>query len=216
MDGTRSRWLAQVELLRALRRDFPDPLIELAQIARTLPADRPLDPPLDAQIDVWAKNRRLPELREVAEFYVSYWADTPAAADKLFLVMPPLTLPVVHLGPRPDTVINGGSSPMIWEPFKELNPYNPLHPVLAHPNEEELADFLARARAHYKARKKTTTPVPRPRVLTQYATWYVHRVVAQRKFVDIAKDRKLFGRKTGEIDTIKRGIREFRKRLRGK
>src|SRR3982750_461694 len=169
VDGTKSRWLAQVALLCALRRDFPDPLIELAEIARTLAADRSFDPPLDAQLDAWAKNRPLPELREVARLFVSYWADPPAAADKLSLVMPPLTLPVVHLGPRPDTVIDGGWSPMIWEPFEELNPYNPLHPVLAHPNDESLAAFLARAHAHYRERKKTTTSVPRPRVLTQYA-----------------------------------------------
>ena len=40
VDGPRSgsRPLAQAEVLRALRRVFPDPLIELAQIARTLPA----------------------------------------------------------------------------------------------------------------------------------------------------------------------------------
>jgi hypothetical protein len=225
VDGptSKSRSLAQAEVLRALRRDFPDPLIELAQMARTLAADRPFDPPLDGQLDAWAKKWRLPELREVAELHVYYWAGTPAAADVLdLLAPPPPDLPLVlvrsNLAGYVDSSVTGidpdWSPLVVWaEPLKQLDPSNPLDPVLAHPNDESLKAALARTRANYKARKKITTPVPRPRVLTQHATWYVHRVVAKRKFVEIATDPKLFGRKGGEIDTIKKGIRQFRKLL---
>ncbi len=161
VDGPRSgsRSLAQAEVLRALRRVFPDPLIELAQFARTLTAG----PEFDDQLDAWAEKWHLDALRDVAELHVYYWAGTPAAADHLMLLTPPPStlLPVVVLRPRPPTVIDGESiepiepdwSPrVVWQPLEELNPGDPLHPPRAETNDESLADYLARARAHYDAR----------------------------------------------------------------
>ena len=86
MDQPRSgsRALAEAEVLRSLRRVCPDPLVELAQIARTLTADRPVNAQLDSwaerwrlvdvQLDGWAEKWRLKQLREDAKFHVLYWA----------------------------------------------------------------------------------------------------------------------------------------------
>jgi hypothetical protein len=75
--------------------------------------------------------------------------------------------------------------------------------VLAHPNDESEADVVARVRAHYKAHKRITKPVPRQRTPAQHAEWYVLKVVARRTYAAIAADAKLFGAKGGEISTIK-------------
>jgi hypothetical protein len=96
--GSASRSLAQAEVLRALRRVFPDPLVELAQIARTLTAG----PQFDAQLAAWAAKWHLDALREVAELHVYYWAGTPAAADQFILLTPPSIPPLVILGHSPN------------------------------------------------------------------------------------------------------------------
>jgi hypothetical protein len=212
VDGTGpSSWSReQVELLRALRRDLPDPLIELAQFARALTAG----PTFKKQLNAWAAKWHLKELREVARLHVYYWAGTPAAANALTLLTPS-ALPLVVLRPRPPTVIAHADGDVEWSEPVQLDPKNPLHPVCVLPNESD-ADALARFRAHLKAWKRITPRVRRPRTPAQHADWYVLKVVARRTYAAIAADRKLFGAKRGNIDTIKKGIREFRKRLRGK
>lgn len=233
VDGSRSgsRSLAQAEVLRALARVYRDPLIELAQLARA----SVVGPTLDAQLDAWAAKWHLEPMREVAELHVYYWAGTPDAADALRLLNPPSSLAWVDLRPRPSTVVEGeplepivapwSLPPVVWEPLEQLNPYNPLHPLLADPNVETEADGVARFRAHYKARKKITTPVPRPRKLTRHAEWYVLHVVAEKTIAEIAamtfdtEDGAVRGRRRhrerGDISTVAKAVRQIRSLLDG-
>lgn len=200
----------------------PGPLIELAQIART--SWTPGPPFVDKQLDAWATKWQVVELRDVAELHVYYWAGTPAAADHLRLLNPPSSLAQVDLRPRPSTVVEDeplqrlesivapwSLSPIVWQPLEQLNPYNPLHPVLADPNVETEAAGVARFRAHYKAVKKITTPVPRPRKLKRHAEWYVLHVVAGRTIATIAAD--AFGPDGGNISTVTKGIHQIRSLL---
>lgn len=230
VDGTKSasQSLAQAEILRALARVFPDPLVELARIARTYSAS-PFDPPLDQQLDAWAKNWQLQELREVAELHVYHWAGTPAAADALCLVFPPVTLPTELPGPRPSTVIDGETvisgqwlepiepdwaPPVVW-----LDSSRPPELLRAHPDYESRDAYLLRQTAatiaYYDSQAATLgyTPAHRRRTFAQDADWYVLKVVARRTYAEMSADPELFGAKGGEIDTIKKGIRRFRKLL---
>jgi hypothetical protein len=210
--GSASRSLGQAEVLRELRRVFPDPLIELAQIARTLTADPPLD--------VWAAKWHLKELREVAALHAYYWAGTPAAANVLDLLTPPSALPVVLLRPRPGPVIAGEDSPpvewsppVIWQPLEQLDPENPLHPPVAHPDHESRDAFIARATDHYDKRAALlgTTPAHRRPALARHAEWFVLHVVAGRTIATIAAD--AFGPDGGNISTVTKGILQIRNLL---
>ena len=209
MDGPKSgsRSLAQAEVLRALARVFPDPLIELAQIARTSLTGAPLND----QLDAWAAKWQLKELREVAEAHVYYWAGTTDAAAPLFLT-PPATLPAIHLGPRPATAITGAwSPPVIWLPLEQLDPSDPLDPPVWFPDHESRGAFLARVEAHCDKQEEASsghTPAHRKPMLALHAEWYVLRVVARPR----PKLRMLAG--NGDISTVTKAIGRFRKLLR--
>jgi hypothetical protein len=224
-----SRSLVQVEVLRALGRVFSDPLIALAQIARAGLTGQQFN----EQLDGWARRFHLEELRDLAELHVYYWAGTPGAADTLRLLNPPSGLPGIDLRPRPSIVVEGeplepivapwSLPPVVWQPLEQLNPYNPFHPLLTDPNLETEAEGVARFRAHYKARKRITTPVPRPRKLLRHAEWYVLHVVAEKTIAEIAAttfdtdDRAVRGRRRhrdrGDISTVAKAVRQIRRLL---
>lgn len=206
-----SRSLAQAEVLRALGRVFPDPLIELTQIARTLTAG----PEFDAQLDAWAAKWHLEELREVAQLHVYYWAGTPAAEGRFIL---PSTLPLVILRDRPPTLIDldvEWSPPVIWQPLEQLDPGKPLDPPLAHPDHgESQTAFLVRAKAHYRQRAHAAR---RPRQLGRHAEWFVRAHVqgwtgAQIEAA-IAATTTDNDDDAPDISTILRAVREFTKLL---
>jgi hypothetical protein len=213
VDGPRSgsRSLAQSEVLRALRRVFPDPLIELRQIARPLGAG----PQFDAQLAAWTAKWHLDALRDVAALHVYYWAATPAAADQFRLLKPPSIPPVAILRDRPPTLIDvEWSPPVVWEPLEQLDPSKPRDPLVPHPDYEFEADFLERAKAAYQERPKSeTTPAHRRPALARHAEWFVLHDVAGKTTAAIAADAKLFGRKGGEISTITKGINQIRGRF---
>jgi len=111
---------------------------------------------------------------------------------------------------------------VVWaQPLKQIDPDNPLDPPFPFPDYESREDYLARAGAFYdfydqQAASRSHTPAYRRRTLAQHADWYVLHVVAKRPIAEIAADPELFGRKTGNISTITKGIDQFRKLLHGK
>jgi hypothetical protein len=105
--------------------------------------------------------------------------------------------------------------PVVWRPLEQLNPHNPLHPVLADPNVESEADGVKRFRAHYKAVKKITTPVPRPRKLTRHAEWCVLNVVCGWTHAAIAAAESESDPDGVEVSTVTRGIHQIRDLLQG-
>lgn len=213
MGGVRSGWrsLAQAEVLRVLARVFPEPLIELAQIAQTSVGGKTLDD----QLDGWAKTFHLEELRGVAELHIYYWAATTAPEAPLFLT-PPTTMPVVAVGKRPDTVIDGTwSPPVVWQPLEQLDPGNPLDPPLAHPDHgESQTSFLVRAKAHYRQRAKAAR---RPRQLARHAEWFVRAHVQGWTGAQIEAAIRAGTTDNDEdvpdLSTILRAVRQFTKLL---
>lgn len=218
-----TRRAAQHALLDALRQFYPQPLVELrnglpsmngrpaatdeppparsrARAARIREARQRVEaltqtvedlPIIAVDVDAWAERWQLHALRDLAPHLMAYWARRPVAGRRFWF---PTVRPLPPT-PRLNT---------------ELELHDPAQPLLAAPElDESQADFVARAKAHYRRRAEG---VRLPRQLRRHAEWYVRAHVqgwtADRIFGEIlAKTDK------GDVSTVRKGIAEFARLL---
>lgn len=152
------------------------------------------DPPIIAgDVEAWAARWHLLALRDLAPHLMSYWGRRPAAAARFqFPKIRPIPPP-----PRLDSAI-------------DLHDF--AQPLLAVPEQESLADFVARAKAHYRRRAEG---IRQPRQLRRHAEWFV-RARVQGWTADQIAEAATTATDAPDVSTIRKGVAEFARLLAGR